>query len=145
MLGGDVRKLGYAVTVVVGVGIIWIGARYLLEPGVIAGTFGVPDPPPADDPFLLVKGVRDIVSGLIPLTLLAARQYRALGWALLASSVIPIGDALIVLSHGGSPATALGIHGLTAAVLIAGACGLLRGDERSSAGRAVRPAVEVRD
>lgn len=139
------RKFGYVVAGVVGVGIISVGVRYVVDPGAIVGGFGVPDPPSSSDPFLRVKGVRDIGSGAIALALLATRQDRALGWALLASSVMPIGDALIVLSHGGSPATALGVHGLTAAAMIAGAFGLLRGGERSSAGRAVRPAVEVRD
>ena len=44
------------------------------------------DPPGADDPFLAVKGVRDIRSGLILLALFATEQRRALGWALLASA-----------------------------------------------------------
>ncbi|WP_051580697.1 DUF4267 domain-containing protein [Pseudonocardia acaciae] len=120
------RKFGYAVAVVAGVGIIWIGARYLVDPGAIAGSFGVPNPPPADDPFLRVKGVRDIGSGLIALTLVATGQRRALGWGMLATSVIPAGDAIVVLTNGGSPAVALGVHGLTAAALVAGAIGLLR-------------------
>ncbi|MBO0875851.1 MAG: DUF4267 domain-containing protein [Pseudonocardia sp.] len=119
------RKFGYAVAGVLGLGIIWIGAQYVVDPGAIAGSFGVPDAPSASDPFLRIKGVRDIGSGVVALGLLATRQDRALGWAMLATSVIPAGDAIIVLSNGGSPATALGVHGLTAAALVAGGAGLL--------------------
>jgi Domain of unknown function (DUF4267) len=41
-----------------------------------------------------------------------------LGWFELAASTIPIGDALIVLRRNGSKATAYGVHGATAAVLL---------------------------
>jgi hypothetical protein len=47
-----------------------------------------------------------------------------LGWFELAASIIPIGDALIVLRRNGPKATAYGVHGATAAVLLATA-GLL--------------------
>jgi Domain of unknown function (DUF4267) len=49
------------------------------------------------DPYLSVKGVRDIASGLIAVILLAVRMPHVLGWFELAASTIPIGDAIIVL------------------------------------------------
>jgi Domain of unknown function (DUF4267) len=131
------RKFGYAVAGVVSLGIIWIGARYLMEPEAIAGTFGVPSPPRDADPFLRVKGIRDVTSGLVVLALLATRQPRMVGIGLLAEAVIPVGDAVIVLTSGGSPATAFGVHGATAAVMVAGAATLLLPDRRGAT-RAVR-------
>jgi hypothetical protein len=74
------------------------------------------------DAFLSVKGLRDVVSGLVMLAVLAKGSRRTLGWAMLAESLTPIGDMLIVLSSGGKPAIAFGVHGATAAgVILAGA------------------------
>jgi hypothetical protein len=125
------RKFGYAMATVISLGIIYIGARYLLEPGAIAPTFGVPRVPPADDPFLRVKGVRDIASGLVVLALLATRQPRLVAIGVLVESVIPVGDALIVLGSGGSPAIAVGVHGATAVAMVAASAALLWDARRS--------------
>ena len=57
--------------------------------------------------------------GLIAVILLTAQMPHVLGWFELAASTIPIGDALIVLRHGGPKATAYGVHGATAVVLLA--------------------------
>ena len=46
-----------------------------------------------------VKSVRDIVSGLLGLLLIATAQFREPGWFLIIVALIPIGDALIVLRH----------------------------------------------
>ena len=48
-----------------------------------------------------------------------------LGWFELAASTIPVGDALIVLRYKGPKAAAYGVHGVTAAVLLASAALLL--------------------
>jgi hypothetical protein len=37
---------------------------------------------------------------------------------MLAATIIPLADATIVLRNGGSKATAWGVHGVTAAVMI---------------------------
>jgi uncharacterized membrane protein len=122
------RAFGYALAGLLSAGIIYIGVRYLVEPGVIAPTFGVPRVPTGDDPFLLVKGVRDVTSGLVVLALMATRQPRTVAVGLLAEAVIPVGDMLIVLGHDGSPATAFGVHGATAVAMVLGALALLRAD-----------------
>ena len=119
------HKIADAVAGLVGVGIIAIGTRFLLAPGKAAAGFGVA-PPTDTDPYLAVKGVRDIGSGLVLLALLASGQRRAVGVTLLAASAIPIGDALVVLDHHGSPATAYGVHGATAAIMLAAAGTLVR-------------------
>ena len=74
---------------------------------------------PADDPYLAVKGIRDLGAGLTVLGLLARRDTRALGTALLTLGVIPVGDALVVHRHGAPLSTTLGIHGVTAVVMVA--------------------------
>ncbi|TQM37497.1 DUF4267 domain-containing protein [Pseudonocardia cypriaca] len=120
------HRIALVVAGLIGVGIIFIGLRFLLDPAAAAVAFGVPAPA-ADDPFLAVKGVRDIGSGLILLTLLALRRPHVLGWVTLAASSIPIGDALIVLANGGPAYAAYGIHGATAVVAIATAAVLVSG------------------
>ena len=130
------REFGYLVAALASVGIIWVGSRYLLEPKAVAPSFGLPDVPEPDEPFLLVKGIRDIGSGLVVLTLAGAlrgrERDRAVAAVLLALSVIPIGDAAIVLSRHGGLATALGIHGLTAAAMIAAAAALFSATRRAA-------------
>ncbi|MGY2061235.1 DUF4267 domain-containing protein, partial [Nocardia gipuzkoensis] len=72
-----------------------------------------------------LKGVRDTAFGILTLTLLLTRQRFALGTAMLATAFVPIGDMITVLSYHGSTATALGVHGLTAALVIASGALLL--------------------
>ncbi|MFJ4652258.1 DUF4267 domain-containing protein [Nocardia sp. NPDC088792] len=119
--------------------ITYIGVRYLADPQGMAPGMGFkayPTGQAAD--FLNVKGVRDVVSGLAVVALLAARERRALGILLLVESVIPVGDMLSVLRHDGSTATAFGVHGLTAA-LVAATGLLVLGERRTAA--AESPAV----
>lgn len=49
----------------------------------------------------------------------AAGGERAAASGLLAASIIPLGDAFIVLRGNGPKATAYGVHGATAAVMLA--------------------------
>ena len=74
-----------------------------------------------------IKGVRDITSGVVLLVVWAAAGRTALGWALIAAALTPIGDATIVLTNGGRPSTALGIHGVTAGLLVAAGVALAVG------------------
>ncbi len=117
---------------VIGVGIILIGARFLVTPHTAAAGFGVPVgaaggkiPAGGPYPWLYAKGVRDIASGIFLWILLANGAPRLLGAFMVAASLIPIGDSVIVLRGGGSRAAAFGIHGATAAVLLAAGIALL--------------------
>jgi hypothetical protein len=94
------QRAALVVAGLVGFGIILIGVGFLLDPAVSAAGYGTPAPT-ADDPFLAVKGVRDIGSGLILLAVLALRRTEVVGWVMLAASAMPVGDALVVLTHGG--------------------------------------------
>jgi len=84
---------------------------------------------PASDPYLVAKGVRDTASGVAAFALLAAGKPHVLGRYLIAASIIPIGDAIIVLRGNGPKATAYGVHGTTAAVILGTAALLLSGPE----------------
>lgn len=115
-------SIAYGLAGLIGVGIIFIGARFLWDPRAAMAGFGVPVEPlggPSPRTWLATKGVRDIGSGLILFAVMANGGPRALGWFMLAAAFIPIGDAAIVLRSGGARAAAYGIHGATAVVMLA--------------------------
>ncbi|NIH80968.1 DUF4267 domain-containing protein [Amycolatopsis viridis] len=120
--------------------ILYIGLSYLVAPGTIAPGFGLPDWPSGDgDGFLILKGVRDTVSGLVLAVLLLTGHRRALGFVLLAEAVTPFGDMTTVLAHHGSAAIAFGVHGLTATVIVV--IGLLTLRETRTVTAAPAPAL----
>lgn len=98
-------------------GIITIGIRFLLAPRRATLDFGVA----AGNARALtqIKGVRDITSGAVLLVVWATAGPAILGWVLVVAALTPVADAVIVLANGGRPSAALGIHGLTAALLVA--------------------------
>jgi hypothetical protein len=99
------------------VGIIALGARFVLAPRAAMLGFGVaPDRLRA---MTEAKGVRDITSGVLLLVVWAAADHVTLGWFMVAVALTPVADALIVVTNGGKLSTALGVHGLTAALLLA--------------------------
>jgi hypothetical protein len=117
------RDIGYGLSGLLGLGIIFIGTRFLLAPRAASASFGIAAGPDGGsaDPYLSVKGVRDIASGLVVFILLAAGEPRLLGGFMLAASIIPVGDAIIVLRRNGPKATAYGVHAVTAVVMLAAA------------------------
>src|SRR5215470_658896 len=102
------------------VGIIVIGCFYLVSPERISGTFGLR--PPASDAdtraWLRPKGIRDLVAGLVVLTMMLAASRQLVGVALLVEAIIPFGDMSIILVSGGSKSRALSIHGVTCAAML---------------------------
>jgi hypothetical protein len=98
-------------------GIIAVGTRFLLAPRQAMLGFGVA--PDSLRALTEIKGVRDMTSGVVLLVVWAAAGRAPLGWVLIAAALTPVADALIVLTNGGKLSTALGIHGLTAALLVA--------------------------
>ena len=124
-------KIGYGLSGLLGAGIIVIGARFLAAPREAAAAYGITTEQggPASDPYLAAKGVRDIASGVVVFALIAAGEAHALGGYLGAYSITPIGDAINVLRNNGPKATAYGVHGATAAVMLGTAALLLSGPE----------------
>ena len=98
-------------------GIIAVGTRFLVAPA--AGMAGYGVAPDRTRALTEIKGVRDIASGVVLLVVWATADHTTLGWAMVAAAITPTADALIVLRNGGKLPTALGIHGLTAVLLLA--------------------------
>ena len=115
-------SIAYGLAGLIGVGIIFIGARFLWDPRTAAAGYGVPGDPLGGQgarAWPATKGVRDIASGLLLFATMADSGPRALGWFMLVAALIPICDAAIVLRNGGTRAAAYGIHGATAVVMLA--------------------------
>ena len=102
------------------VAIIVIGCFYVISPERMTGSFGLK--PPASDAdtraWLRLKGIRDIVSGLVVLTMMLTADRRLVGIALLVEAIMPLGDMSIILGSGGSKSRAFSIHGVTCAVML---------------------------
>src|SRR3984893_2923885 len=102
------------------VAIIVIGCFYVISPERMTGSFGLKPPAPDADTraWLRLKGIRDIVSGLVVLTMMLTTDTRTVGIALLVFAIVPLGDMLNVLASGGSKSTAFSVHGVTCAVML---------------------------
>ena len=121
------RRFTTVLTVLLGLFPLTFGLRFLLDGHGAAAGFGIdPWPTGAAAGYFAVKGIRDIVLGLNLLALFALGQRRATGVLMAIAAMIPIADMIIVLTHGGTVATALGIHGLTAVIVLFDAWLLLR-------------------
>lgn len=117
------------VALLVAVGIIAIGFMYLLVPRAATRSFGLPLPEEGVNVawWLRLKGVRDIVAGLVVLAAMMWGGGRMIGIALLIEAIIPLGDMSLILAAKGSAGRAFGIHGLTAALMILAAIPLVVG------------------
>ncbi|MFD6715182.1 hypothetical protein AMK25_02840 [Micromonospora sp. TSRI0369] len=116
--------IAYGLATVLSLFIVLIGARFLLAPRAAAAGYGVPATEGTGDPaYLTVKGLRDLTYGLVGLALIAftSADADAVAWFMLVVALAPLGDTVIVLRHGGSRATAFGIHFATAVVVLVSA------------------------
>ena len=115
------NAISLTLAALVAVGIIVIGCLYLVSPSRILGGFGLK--PPASDAdtlsWLRLKGIRDIASGLVVLTMMFAANRRSVGLVLLVFAIIPFGDMSVVLGSCGPKSKAFAIHGVTCAVMLA--------------------------
>ncbi|MGV9556223.1 DUF4267 domain-containing protein [Streptomyces sp. NPDC003401] len=115
----------HTLAVVLDLFILFIGARFLLQPRASAAGYGVPAEPGGDaGAYLTVKGLRDGTLGVLGLALLVFVGARAEAWFMLCAAIIPFADTVIVLRHGGTRAVAFGVHFATAVVVLISA-GLL--------------------
>ncbi|RKT74281.1 uncharacterized protein DUF4267 [Saccharothrix variisporea] len=97
----------------------YFGLSFLIGGADAAAGFGIsPWPTDGGSGYYIVKGVRDIAYGLTALILLLMGHRKALGFVILADTVMPLGDCIAVMTHGGTVAYALAVHG-SAAVLVA--------------------------
>jgi hypothetical protein len=104
----------------IAVAILVIGCFYLAAPERILGSFGLKPPAPGADTraWLRLKGLRDVASGLVVLTMMLTADSRTVGIVLLVFAVIPFGDMSNILGSGGSRSKAFSVHGVTCAVML---------------------------
>ena len=91
-------KISYAIAFITGLGMIFIGARFLLSPEVAEAGYGIHFNEHGDYSWHYIKGTRDVFSGLVISVFVLMNQRRALGVTLLAGTIIPVTDMLIVIS-----------------------------------------------
>ncbi|WP_411100818.1 DUF4267 domain-containing protein [Streptomyces sp. x-45] len=115
----------YSLAIVLNLFCLFLGYRFLFQPGPAAAGYGAPADPGGDaGAYLTVKGVRDGTFGVVGLALLALAGARPEAWFMLCVALVPLADTLIVLRNGGTKAVAFGIHFATAVVVLISA-GLL--------------------
>ena len=112
-------------TLLVPVAIIGIGINFILNPVGASTGFGIPIHDPAAFPFMWIKGIRDIFSGLVVLPFLWRGDRRTTAILFAIAILIPIGDGLVILSHLGF-APPIYIHWGTALYMAIVAVFLLR-------------------
>ena len=105
--------------------IIGLGINFILNPVGASAGYGIPIHDPAAFPFLWVKGIRDIFSGVVVLTFLFRGDRRTTAILFALAIFIPVGDGLVILSHLGF-APPIFIHGGTALYMMVVATFLLR-------------------
>ena len=91
-------KIPYTVAFITGLGLIFIGARFLLSPEIAEAGYGIHFNEQGDYSFHYIKGIRDIFSGLLICVFVLINERRPLGVTLLAGTIIPVTDMLIVLN-----------------------------------------------
>ena len=91
-------KISYAAAFLLGLGMIFLGARLFFDPETATAAFGIHFNANGDYSFHYTKGIRDVFSGILLCAFVLMNQRKAVGMTLLAGTIIPITDLLIVLS-----------------------------------------------
>ena len=112
-------------TLVVPVAIIGIGINFILNPVGASTGYGIPIHDPAAFPFMWIKGIRDIFSGLVVLTFLFRGDQRTTATLFALAIFIPFCDGLVILRHLGF-APPIFIHWGTALYMMIVAAFLLK-------------------
>lgn len=92
------KKISIAIVFLTGLGMIFIGARFLLTPEIAEASYGIHFNEHGDYSFQYIKGIRDVFSGLLICIFVLSKQIKALAITLLVGTIIPIADMLVVLS-----------------------------------------------
>ena len=105
--------------------IIGIGINFILNPVGATTGYGIPIHDPAAFPFMWVKGIRDIFSGLVVPWFLWSGDRRTTAILYAMAIFIPFGDGLVILGHLGF-APPIFIHWGTALYMMIVAAFLMR-------------------
>lgn len=115
------RNTVFALCLLSGLGLMFIGLRFFLSPVDATFDFGIGRPASSDFSFQHIKGIRDFFFGITIVILLLRKQWQALGWILLLGAIIPATDFCIV-SASASYTLAHTMPHLTAVIICIG-CG----------------------
>ena len=91
-------KISYVIAFITGLGLIFIGTRFLLSPEIAEAAYGIHFNQQGDNSFHYIKGIREVFSGLLLCAFVLLKERRALGVTLLAGTIIPVTDMFVVLS-----------------------------------------------
>lgn len=92
------QKIAITIAFLTGLGMMFIGTRFLLSPEIAEAGYGIHFNEHGDYSFHYIKGIRDVFTGLLICLLILTRQTKALGTLLAAGTIIPVVDLFIVLS-----------------------------------------------
>ena len=125
-------------TLVIPVGIIVIGINFILNPIGASSGYGIPIHDPNSFPFMWIKGIRDIFSGLVILPFLFSGNRKVTAILFAISIFVPFCDGLVIINHLGF-APPLLIHWGTALYMIVVSYFLLRkGNRRNGVGEGMK-------
>jgi quercetin dioxygenase-like cupin family protein len=111
-----IPSLPRLISLLIGLSMLFIGARFMLAPELAEEGFGLSYKQP-NYAFHVIKGIRDIFSGLIVVLFAWSHYRRPLFITLLAGSTIAFSDMLTVWYTPGSNLWAMLIHGGTVITL----------------------------
>lgn len=94
------HRISITIAFLTGLGMIFIGTRFLLAPQIAEAGYGIHFNAHGDYSFDYIKGIRDVFTGLLICILILTKQIKALGITLAVGTIIPTVDMLIVLSKG---------------------------------------------
>ena len=117
-------KISFAIAFLLGLGMVFLGARFFFSPEVAAAAFGIRFNANGDYSFDHIKGIRDIFSGLLLCVLVLMKERRALGVMLILATIIPVSDMLTVLGKSYNGLQQAMPH-IIATIICAGVGGLL--------------------
>jgi hypothetical protein len=83
------------------IAIIAVGINFILNPVGASTAYGVPIHDPSAFPFMWIKGIRDIFSGLVILPFLLRGDRRTTATLFAIAILIPLSDGLVILAHLG--------------------------------------------
>jgi hypothetical protein len=88
-------------TLAIPLAIVALGINFVVNPVGASAAYGIPIRDPAAFPFMWIKGIRDIFSGLVVLLFLWRGDRRTTATIFAMAIFIPFGDGLVILSHLG--------------------------------------------
>ena len=92
------KRISIAIAFLTGLGLIFLGVRFLLSPEIAEAGYGIHFNEQGDYTFHYIKGIRDLMPGLLICIFVLSKQAKALAVILLAGTIVPVTDMFIVLN-----------------------------------------------